>query len=289
MMEMNRFGRLLLSGLFIMIALLMLVPFGIMLLTSVKTMGEVMSPGFVFVPHTWEWSNYAEAMKRGDWGKYFLNSLYVTALTVIISAVINSIAGYAFVRLKFKGRDALFLLSLIGLMIPPQVTMIPVFLILKHVPFAGGNDLLGQGGQGWINSYMGLIAPYVAGSFGVFLFRQFYLTFPTELDDAAKIDGLGRVRAFLSVYVPLSKPVFATLITLKATQSWNEYTWPLIVTNGEQLRTVQLALSLFRDETQVQWNLLMAATTVIVLPLLLLFLATQKYFVEGIVATGIKG
>lgn len=281
--------RWLLSLILLMVSFIMLMPFFLMISTSLKTMGDIMSPSFNFLSSTWEWSNYAEAMSRGNWGRYFFNSFYVTALTVLISVIINSIAGYSFARLNFKGRDTLFVLSLIGLMIPPQVTMIPVFLILKHIPFAGGNDFLGQGGQGWINSYMGLIAPYVAGSFGVFLFRQFYLTFPRELDDAAKVDGMGRIRAFFSIYVPLSKPVFATLIALKATQSWNEYTWPLIVTTGEELRTVQLALSLFRDETQVQWNLLMAATTVIVLPLLLLFFATQKYFIEGIVATGIKG
>ncbi|MGO4497960.1 carbohydrate ABC transporter permease [Paenibacillus sp. 2RAB27] len=281
--------KIALSIIVLIFSLLMIFPFLLMVLTSLKTMGDIMSPSFIFFPKTFVWHNYVEAMSRGNWSRYFFNSLFVTMITVVVSLLLNSIAGYSFARLNFKGRDLLFLISLIGLMIPPQVTMIPVFLILRHVPFAGGNDFLGQGGLGWINSYMGLIAPYVAGSFGVFLFRQFYLGFPKELDDAAKIDGLTRFQTFMHIYVPVSKPIFATLIALKATQSWNEYTWPLIVTNADSMKTVQLALTMFRDETQVQWNLLMSATTLIILPLLILFLFTQKYFVEGIVTSGIKG
>jgi multiple sugar transport system permease protein len=277
------------SAVMLMLSLVMLIPFGLMVLTSFKTMGEIQAPSFVFIPEHINFGNYIEAMQRGDWGRYFFNSFFVTAITVVISLLINSIAGYSFSRLQFKGRDVLFLISLIGLMIPPQVTMIPVFLILKNIPFMGGNDWLGQGGTGWINSYMGLIAPYVAGSFGVFLFRQFYLNFPKDLDDAAKVDGLNAIKTYWHIYVPLSKPIFATLIALKATQSWNEYTWPLIVTNSDTMKTVQLALTLFRDETQVQWNLLMAGTTLIVLPLMIIFLLAQKHFIEGIVTTGIKG
>ncbi|GKS09538.1 bicyclomycin resistance protein [Paenibacillus chitinolyticus] len=285
----NSKARIGLSVIVLIFSLFMIFPFVLMIITSLKTMGDIMSPQFIFFPKTWVWQNYVEAMSRGNWGRYFFNSLFVTVITVVISLVLNSIAGYSFGRLNFKGRDILFVISLIGLMIPPQVTMIPVFLILKHVPFAGGNDMFGQGGLGWINSYMGLIAPYVAGSFGVFLFRQFYLGFPKELDDAAKIDGLTRFQTFMYIYVPVSKPIFATLVALKATQAWNEYTWPLIVTNTDEMKTVQLALTMFRDETQVQWNLLMAATTIIILPLLILFLFTQKYFVQGIVTSGIKG
>jgi len=281
--------RIPVSAVMLVLSLVMLIPFGLMVLTSLKTMGEIQAPQFVFIPEHISLDNYIQAMQRGDWSRYFFNSFFVTAVTVIISLLINSVAGYSFARLQFKGRDMLFLISLIGLMIPPQVTMIPVFLILKHVPFAGGNDWMGQGGLGWIDSYMGLIAPYVAGSFGVFLFRQFYLNFPKDLDDAAKMDGLSAIKTYWHIYVPLSKPIFATLVALKATQSWNEYTWPLIVTNSDAMKTVQLALTLFRDETQVQWNLLMAATTLIVLPLMVIFLLAQKHFIEGIVTTGIKG
>lgn len=272
-----------------LLSLAMLVPFLLMVLTSLKTMNEIFSPHFIWFPKHIQWSNYTEAFSRGDWATYYSNTFYVTVVTVLISLVINSFAGYAFAKLNFKGRDTLFLISLIGLMIPPQVTMIPVFLILKHIPFAGGNDWQGGGGLGWIDSYNGLIAPYVAGSFGVFLFRQFFLQIPNELDDAAKIDGMGRIRAFVKIYLPLSKPVFATLIAIKATSSWNEYTWPLIITNSESMKTIQIALAMFSDESQTQWNLLMASTTIMVLPLLVLFIFTQRYFIEGIATSGIKG
>jgi multiple sugar transport system permease protein len=260
-----------------------------MLATSLKTVGELQSEVFTFIPKNLAFNNYIEALSRGNWPRYFWNTFYVTFITVLISLIINSTAGYSFARLDFKGRNTLFIISLIGLMIPPQVTMLPLFIVLKKFPLAGGNDIFGNGGMGYINSYMGLIMPYVAGSFGVFLFRQFYLNFPRSLDDAAKIDGLGRIKTFLYIYAPLSKPIFATLACLKATQTWTEYTWPLIMTTNDQMKTVQLALTMFRDETSIQWNLMMAATALITLPLIILFFLAQKYFVEGIVTTGIKG
>ena len=271
------------------LSLAILLPFLIMVATSVKTMGEVFAPNFSFIPRQWVFTNYRDAMITGNWGRYFFNSCFITSVAVVVSLIINSIAGFAFARVQFKGRDVLFFVTLIGLMVPQQVTMIPVFLILKHVPLAGGNDLLGQGGLGWIDSYMGLIIPYIAGSFGVFLFRQFYLNFPKSLDDAARIDGLSNFKTYLYIYLPLSKPILATLIVLKTTSTWNEYTWPLIITVSDKMKTVQLALTLFQNETNIQWNLMMAATTLIVLPLVIIFLTLQKYFVAGIVTTGIKG
>lgn len=289
MRAMHRSGEIILTAAMTVLSAMMLTPFLIMVMTSFKSMGEILSPQVRFLPNHWMFSNFSDAMTRGNWTIYFTNTIFVTVVTVMVSLILNSIAGYAFARLQFKGRDILFIISLVGMMIPPQATMVPVFLTLKHIPLAGGNNIWGMGGLGWIDSYMGLIAPYVAGSFGVFLFRQYYLNFPRELDEAAKLDGMGRIRAFVAVYIPLSKPIFATLMVLKATQTWNEYTWPLIITNSDQMRTVQLALTLFRDETQVQWNLLMAATTIISIPLMILFLFTQRYFVEGVVTTGIKG
>ena len=137
--------------------------------------------------------------------------------------------------------------------------------------------------------YAGIVAPYIAGAFGVFLFRQFFLNFPRALDEAAKIDGLTRFGTFVQIYLPLSKPIFATLVVFKTTSTWNEYTWPLIITTNKNMWTVQLALSVFKEEFITQWNYLMAATTLIMLPLLIVYIFMQKYFVEGIVTTGIKG
>jgi multiple sugar transport system permease protein len=274
------------------ISVIMLIPLFLMVATSLKSMGEIFSRGsFVnfFVPRAVHPENYLQALKAGDWSRYFANTVFVTAVTVACSLVINSLAGFAFSRLEFRGRDALFFASLVGLMIPPQASMVPTFLILKSFPLAGGNSILGRGGLGFINTYFGLMAPYLAGSFGVFLFRQYFLNFPKSLDDAAEIDGVTRMGAFLNIYVPLSLPVFASLMCLKATQTWNEYVWPLIITTNPKMMTLQLALVLFRSDLDTQWNLVMAATTLIVLPLVVLFVFAQKTFVAGIVTSGIKG
>lgn len=266
----------------------MLSPFLLMVATSLKTMGEIQSPVFSFISKHWQFGNYIEAMSRGDWLRYFYNSFVVTAVTVAVSLVLNSMAGYAFARLQFPGRNLLFFSVLIGIMVPSQTTMIPTFLMMKRFPLAGGNDLFGNGGIGFINSYTGLILPFIAGSFGIFLCRQFFLNFPKALDEAAQIDGASKYRVFFQIYLPLSKPILATLAIFKTTAAWNDYMWPLIMTNTAQMRTIQLGLTIFRGETSIEWNLLMAATTLVVLPLVLLFLLAQKYFVQGIVTTGLK-
>lgn len=274
---------------FSLFSFLMLFPFLMMLITSLKTMGEIQSPIFNFLPHEWKFSNFIEAMQRGNWLRYLANSFIVTSADVIFSLVFNAMAGYAFARLFFPGRNVLFFAILIGIMVPPQVAMVPSFLILKSFPLVGGNDLLGQGGTGFLNTYGGLILPFVAGPIGIFLSRQFFLNFPRELDEAAIMDGASKFRIFAQIYLPLAKPVLATLAVLKATSAWNDYLWPLIITNTDNMLTVQLALTMFRSENTVEWNLLMAATTIVVLPLILLFLFLQRYFVAGIVTSGLKG
>lgn len=257
--------------------------------TSLQTMSEVYSSQPVLLPSPPQWGNYVSAMTNGNWGRYLFNSAYVTVWTLVSSLLINSMAGYAFARIPFAGRKTLFAITLIGMMIPPQVTMIPVFTLLRSIPLAGGNDIFGSGGSGLMNTYAGLILPYIAGSFGVFMMRQYYITFPKELDDAARIDGCGRIRAFFSIYVPLSGPALASLAVIKFTGAWNEYTWPLVMTHSDEMKTVQLALTMFRDEAEIRWNELMAATLVSSLPIYLLFLFTQKYFVSGLLAGSIKG
>ena len=274
----------------VLLLLVVLTPFFLMVLTSLKTLPEILSQQFTLLPESPKFGNYLEAMQRGDWPRYLFNSALVTVVTVVISLIINSLAGYGFARIPFCGRELLFFFALIGMMVPSQVTMIPVFIILKNFPLAGGNSLLGAGGTGLINTYAGLILPYIAGPFGVFLCRQFYMNFPTSMDDAAKIDGCGRLTAYARIYLPLSKPILGTLAVLKASQTWNDYMWPLIMINKESMMTAQVAVvAKFATEVSIQWHLLMAATAVIILPLLILFLFTQKYFVEGVVTTGIKG
>lgn len=263
-------------------------PFFVMLSVSLQTKSELFSTSANLIPKSFSISNYVEAMKCANWGRYFLNSFLVAAIVVIVSLVINSMAGYVFARIRFPFSRALFLLILAGMMIPPQVTMIPVFSMLRSVPFVNGNDWLGTGGSGLIDTYAGLILPFIAGSFGVFLCRQYYLGFPRELDDAATVDGCGRFRTFFSIYLPLSKPVLASLAVLKFTGTWNEYTWPLIMVRSDSMKTVQIALTLFRNESEIRWNLLMAATILVSLSVYLVFVFAQKYFVAGILTGSIK-
>ena len=279
----------LVRGLFVAILVVSMgFPFLMALSVSLQTMSEIYSAQPVIIPRPPQFGNYAAALTTGNWARYFLNSLIVTAITVVISLGINSLSGFVFARIPFRGRSLLFLLILLGMMIPAQVTLVPVFNLVRSVPFAGGNNWLGQGGKGLMNTYAGLILPYIAGSFGVFLCRQFYVSFPAELDDAAQIDGCGRLRQFTRIYLPLSGPLLASLGMLKFTGTWNEYTWPLVMTSGERMKTVQLALTTFRDEAQIFWNQLMAATLVSSLPISLLFFFAQDAFVSGLLAGSVK-
>lgn len=281
--------EIVLSVLMLMGSIIMLMPFFLMLSTSLKTMQEVSGATFRFLPDKMMFINYYTAMTRGNWMRYMYNSFVITGIAVVVSLLFNSLAGYAFSRLQFRGRDILFFTILLGIMIPPQVTIIPLFIIMKNFPLFGGNNILGQGGAGLVNTYLGILLPYAAGSFGIFLFRQFYLNFPSSLDEAAEIDGASKIRTFLQMYIPLSKPIFATLTVFKAVSTWNDYMWPLVITNKENMRTVQLGLSMYRGEKGTEWNLLMAGTTIVVLPLVIIFIMAQKYFVASIVTTGVKG
>ncbi|HOJ12440.1 MAG TPA: carbohydrate ABC transporter permease [Clostridiales bacterium] len=272
----------------VLFAVVTAIPFIIMLSVSLQTMKEIYSPELAFIPKELQFVNYAKAMKNGAWGRYLFNSVYVTVIVVIISLLINSMTGYVFARIRFKGRNFLFILLLVGMMIPPQVTMVPLFIMMKKFPLAGGNNIFGAGGKGLINTYAGLIIPFIAGSFGVFLCRQFYMTFPQDIDNSARIDGCSRFMTFIKIYIPLSKPVLASLGILKFTGTWNEYNWPLIMTNSDNMKTVQIALTMFRDEAEILWNQLMAATIVSSLIIYALFLCLQKYFVAGILAGSVK-
>lgn len=264
-------------------------PFLMTVSVSLQTMGEVYQSAPVIIPASPQFGNYAAAMTNGNWPRYFYNSAVFTAYSLVVSLFINAMAGFAFARIPFRFREPLFLTMLIGMMIPSQVTLIPVFSMLKSVPLTGGNDILGQGGSGLINTYAGLILPYAAGSFGVFLCRQFYVSFPKELDDAALIDGCGRFGQFARIYLPLSGPLISSLSVLKFTGTWNEYMWPLVMTSGDAMRTVQVALTTYRNEAEIFWNQLMAATLVAGLPIYALFFFAQKQFVSGLLAGSVKG
>lgn len=256
--------------------------------TSLKTPEETMTSAFQILPKTWRFQNYAEMIAGDIWGRYFLNSTYITVMVVILSILFSSLAGYSFARLRFRGRQPLFFLFLCGLMIPCQAYIIPQYIILRSMPLVGGNDLFGQGGFGLLNSYWSLIVPFTAAPLGIFLMRQFYMTFPRSLDEAATIDGCSSFGIYWHIFLPMSKPVFATFAILKFTGTWNDYFYPLIMINEKQMYTVQIGLQQFKGEFLIEWQYLMAATVLSILPILLVFLFAQKYFTQGIVTSGLK-
>lgn len=272
----------------VVFSLIMLTPVLMMISTSFKTEGEIHSAVFQFFPESFSLINYIEAMNTGNWIVYFKNSLIITGFSVGFSLIFNSIAGFAFARLNFPGSKILFTFLLVGLMMPPQVTMLPTFLVMAKFPFMGGNNLFGQGGSGLVNTLSGLIIPLVSGSYGIFLCKQFYENFPRALDEAATIDGADKWKTYFLIYLPNSKVILATLALMKGVAVWNDYLWPLVMTNSENSRTVQLALSMFRSETVIDWGPLMAAAVIVSIPMIILFLFTQKYFVQGVVSTGLK-
>jgi multiple sugar transport system permease protein len=233
-------------------------------------------------------ANYARAFLRADLGTALLNSAIVTMLSTLVCVSVDALAGYSLASLSFKGRDKIFALILVTTMIPSHVTIIPLFLLFRHVPFSGGNDLFGAGGSGLLNSYWPLIIPFAASAFGTYLMRIAFKAIPREIIEAARIDGASEFRIFWSICLPLTKPTLATCGALNFTYCWNEYLLPLVMTDKRELKTVQLALSNFRGQYFTDWTLLMAATITISLPVTIVFLFTQKYIVQGISSTGMK-
>lgn len=284
----NRVTNTVIFVLLFLLAMVILVPIIFVVLTAFKTDTEISLMNFKWLPSSFNLENFNMAFQMGDWGRYFFNSLFVTVVTVVGSLLFNSLAGFAFARLKFRGKNVLFVFLLIGMMVPPQSIIIPQFVMMRSVPFAGGNNWMGQGGTGLLDTYASLIIPFLAGSFGIFLCRQFYSGFPTALDDAAKIDGCGAFKTYFRIYLPLSKQILATLVILKSVATWNDFFYPLIMTQSEKMKTVQLALQMFRGSTTTHYNWLMAATLLTALPMIIVFLCAQKHFVQGVVSSGMK-
>jgi multiple sugar transport system permease protein len=267
----------------------MLLPFVWMLSTSLKPADQLFTVPPTWVPHPVQWENYLKAMGAGNFGRYAVNSLLLGMANLVTNVVLSALAGYAFARLRFPGRNALFLLVLATLMVPYQVTIIPLFVIVRHIPLFGGNDVLGQGGIGWINSYWGLIVPGAVGAFGIFMLRQFFQTLPVELEDAARIDGADEFRIFWQIMLPLAMPAVATLAIFSFQAGWNAFLWPLLITTTDDMRTVQLGLTVFVQQYRTQWDQLMAATVVATLPVILVFGFGQRLLVRSIAFTGLKG
>jgi multiple sugar transport system permease protein len=270
-------------------ALTTIVPFLWMISTSLKPEPEIFRFPPVWLPSAWKWDNYAKAMTAAPFGRYFLNTVIYAVGITASNLLFCSMAAYAFARLRFPGRNLLFILVLGTMMIPAQVTMVPVFIMLKRWPLLGGNDLLGVGGHGLLNTYTGLVLPGAVGAFGIFLLRQFFMTLPRELEDAARIDGCSEAGIYWRIILPLSKPAMATLGIFTFTAAWNEFLWPLLIMSKDSMKTLQVGLQVFQTQYTTTWDLLMAGTVVVTLPVLIIFLFGQRYFTRGIALSGIKG
>lgn len=269
---------------FLIASIFMIFPLIIMVLTSFKADGDL----FSFLPKVWKFSNYTDVLSQGNWAVYFKNSIIITVIAVIASLLLNSMAGFAFARLSFRGKEILFTLIILGMIMPAQVTLLPTFLTIVHFPLVGGNNLLGQGGSGFYNTYVGVLMPLISGSFGIFFCRQFFIRFPKSLDEAARIDGVSTWQLYWKIHVPNAKPLFATLGLLKFVSTWNDYLWTLVMVSSDEMKTVQLGLTRFQTEDSIYWGLTMAATTLVALPVMVVFLFAQKHFIEGTVTSGIK-
>jgi multiple sugar transport system permease protein len=264
-------------------------PFLWMLVTSLTPVREVFAWPPHLVPSQLRWSNYAEAIERYDFWRCFANSLVVAVLATASIIVFDSLAGYAFAQLPFRGAEAIYGGVLVTVMIPMQITMIPLFVMFKHVPLVGGNDMLGAGGHGLVDSYAGMIVPWMASTFGTMLMREYFRMLPRELIDAARLDGLNEFQIFLTIYFPLARPAVASVALLTFTEVWNTLLWPLIITSSEKMRTVQVEMASIKDQYFTDWHLLMALTALSCVPVLIVYFLGQKHFTRGIAFSGIKG
>lgn len=268
---------------------MMFLPFLVILFTSLKGDAEFVMGEMTFLPKEWRFDNFVAAMQSANWGSYFRNSIIVTIFSVGGSIVISLLAGYTFARMEFKGRNFIFLTILLGLMVPPQAIIVPQFIIMRSIPFFGGNDAFGNGGSGWLDTHFALIIPQLAAPIGLFLARQFFQTFPKELDEAAAIDGSSRLGTFFKIYLPLSGPIIAAFGIIKTVHVWNDFFNPLIYTNSSSMRTVQLGLQVFQGQFEIEYNYLMAATLVVSIPLIIIFFLFQRHFVQGLLSSSVKG
>jgi multiple sugar transport system permease protein len=257
------------------LALIMLLPLVWMIVTSLQTQAESLHFPPVLVPRSLNVDNYPNALRSAPFGRWFVNTFVVTSTVVVSNLLLCSLAGYAFARIRFFGREATFMLCLATLMVPFQVVMIPTFLIVKKL--------------GLFDSLPALIAPNLVNAFGIFMLRQFFRTLPVELEEAARIDGASRLGVLFKIVLPLSLPALATLAVIQFMWTWNDFLWPLIAVFSQRNFTLQLGLTVFQGSHDVFWPLIMAGNVMSMIPMLVLFFVAQRYFVRGIATTGLKG
>ncbi|GIP34395.1 carbohydrate ABC transporter permease [Paenibacillus sp. J2TS4] len=255
--------------------LLTLFPFLWMVSTSFKNQQEALTSGLDIIPEALNWSNYINAFEKASLLRYLYNSLFITVTSTLGVVVTSLLAGYALSRLRFPGRNVIFLVVLGTMLIPHQATIVPNFLLMKLF--------------GWVNTYNALIIPFLVYPFAIFLIRNFFMSIPKELEEAANLDGCNRLQTLIKIIVPISKPAIASVVIFNFTYIWNDFFWPLVMTTSTEMRTIQVGLALIKSEFLLQWPLLMATTVLSSLPIFIVYIAFQKFFVQGSVSSGVKG
>jgi len=265
--------RIALHAALILGSAVMVLPFGVMLAVSFLPKATILTRNFDFTLASLQ--NYVDTFTVVPFGRFYWNSLVVATATTTLQILTASLAAFAFARLRFRGRDALFLLYLATLMIPFQVTMIPNFILVRYLS--------------WYNTYQALILPSAFSAFSTFLMRQYFRGLPLDFDEAARMDGASSWRIWAQIILPLSGPVVATLAIFNFQASWNDFLWPLVITNSLEMRTIPVGLSSFQGQYSTEWHLLMAGSVVALLPILIIYIIGQNWFVRGIALTGMGG
>ena len=273
-------GRLFLYLILIFGALIFIFPFFWMISNSLMTLGKTIPRQFV--PKVPQWINYKDAWEQANFSKYFLNSVLTTLGTLAGLLFTSILAGYAFGRIDFKGKNLLFGVFLATMMIPESVTLIPNYMLIRGtiIPLPGGT---------WINTYWALTVPFMANAFSIFLLRQFFAQIPIELWDAARIDGCDHLRFLIQIVLPISKAPVMTVLLFGFTAAWNAFQWPLLVTTRDTWRPLMVGLYGFMQEAGPYTHWLMAGAVITIIPILIVYFLTQKQFTQGIATTGLKG
>ena len=277
-------------------AILFVAPFAWLVSASFQQMGDIFSWPPQWIPKNPSLNGYKSFLGIGDsavggtgaW-RWFANSAFVASSVTVLQLFFNSLAAYVFAKRQFPARNAIFMVFLATMMVPSQVTLIPNYLVLKHIPLFGGNNILGQGGSGWLDTYYGLILPGCVSAFGIFLMRQYMASIPDELLDAARIDGASEFKIFSRIIIPLCGPALAATGIFTFTAAWEDFFWPLIIVSSPEKYTAPLGLALFVVKNRTQWDVLMAGSVIATLPMVLVFIFFQRRFIQGIAVSGLKG
>jgi multiple sugar transport system permease protein len=252
-----------------------LFPYFWMVVTSFKTQTEAYASGLNLLPKHLDWGGFMRAASAAPVWRYMYNSIFVSVVSTAGVTATSLLAGYALSRLRFPGRNTIFLIILGTMMIPHQATMIPNYILLNWF--------------GWINTYKALIVPFLVYPFGIFIIRNFLLSIPKELEEAAMLDGCTRFTTLVRIIIPISKPAIATVIIFTFSHMWNDFFWPLVMTNVTEMRTIQVGLAILKSQYPMDWPMLMSATVLSSLPVFIIYFSFQKFFVKGVVSSGVKG